>query len=86
MLKLITEFGADNNKSLLLSMPRELLDNIEVNQEGEIKTISLIEVLKRYHQLKAQQAGLTLDAHIDLMDAIFNPDRAVDPKERRIKF
>ena len=34
MIKLIEEFGADENKSLLVALPPHLLDEIKVDNKG----------------------------------------------------
>ncbi len=43
MLKAITEFGTTDNKPLLLRVSHELLNDIKVNQGGEVEMNSIVD-------------------------------------------
>ncbi len=81
MIKLIEEFGADENKSLLVALPPHLLDEIKVNNKGEVDTILLIKVLKQYYEQQSDE--VTALDRINIYDAIFNSARAVADKPVR---
>ena len=78
-VKLLSEFGTyTNKKSLLIELPQRLLDGIQVGDYNEIDTLSLLDVLKLAYDEESK--ALTLEEHINLMDAIFNPERAATEK------
>ena len=54
MIKVISEFGAGNERSLLLSLSPELLDSIEVRSDGSVQTVSLLEVLECHYKREAE--------------------------------
>ena len=80
MLEFIAELGSSNSKSLLIKLPKSLLDDIEILADGTVTTATLIKVLSRYYAHEAAEEEITAIERIELYDAVFSPDRAVAEK------
>ena len=81
-MKLLSEFGNEENKSLLISLPNEMLKSLEVDGDDNVNTLSLLQLLNKKYL--AENRHVTFEEHVDLMDMIFNSDRAVaDPFRRK---
>ena len=52
-LKILTEFGDENNKALLIEMPPEIIEKLPVDADGTVDTVDFIKVcLDQYQQPK----------------------------------
>ena len=82
-LELLTEFGCGNNKSLLITLPNEYIKDLQVDSEGVVDTLSLLKILTKLNE--AQDKRLSIEERINLMNVIFNTERAVAerPVDRR---
>lgn len=80
MFKVIGEFGGDGEQSLLLSMPQSILKQLEHDVNGEVSLGNLLAVLRQCDN-ETELNGLI--NHVELMDLIYNSDRAVDEKALR---
>ena len=80
-LRILSEFGDEENKSVLLQMPQHILNDLQVGLDDMVNVKSLLTVLQRYYD--EFDGEITLEDHVNLMDMIFNADRAVD--ERKFK-
>jgi len=79
MIKLLAEYGNPQNKSVLLQMPQHILNDLQVGLDDTVNVKSLLTVLQRYYD--EFDGEITLEEHVNLMDMIFNTDRAVDEKK-----
>ena len=61
MIKVISEFGAGNEKSLLLSLSPELLDSLDIRSDGSVQTVSLLKVLQRHYEREAEAKALAVE-------------------------
>ena len=78
VLKIVTEFGSSQHKLLLIELPKSLMDGIEIAEDGSVNTMSLIEAFKKYYE--QQSTEMSAIDRINIYDAIFNPDRAVQQR------
>lgn len=85
VLKVLSELGQGDDKALLIELPKDLLDNIDVAQDGSVDTMQLLKLLRRAAieelqdktgQLESEDEALARKAY--LMNMIFNPEVAVD--------
>ena len=76
MIKVLSEFGNTQKKSVLLQMPQHILNDLQIGFDDTINVKSLLMVLQRYYD--EFDGEITLEDHVNLMDIIFNADRAVD--------
>lgn len=61
MIKVLSEFGCGNERSLLLEIPQHLLQNIDIRLDGSVNTKSLIEVMQRYYEYQQTAKELAED-------------------------
>lgn len=85
VLKVLSELGQGDDKALLIELPKELLENIDVSSDGSVDTMQLLKLLRRAaitelqdkaSKVESEDEALSRKAH--LMNMIFNPDVAVD--------
>lgn len=80
-LKILSEFGEPDNKALLINLPQALLSELHINDNAEVDIASLLKMLEKAYVQEEQP--LTFAEHVNLINLIFNEDRAVD--ERNLK-
>ena len=85
ILKILSELGTGDDKALLIELPKELLDNIDIENDGSVDTLDLLKVLRKAaiaelndktNTIETEDQAMSRKAY--LMNKIFNSDIAVD--------
>ena len=48
-LKIVAELGCENNKSLLVELPKEVIEGLNIGTDGTVDTQIMLEIIKRYY-------------------------------------
>ena len=78
-IKVIAEMGNDENKALLIEMPRDMISGLKVAADGTVDTKCLLGMLMLMEQEAAlvQEEGVPFQEQLDLMLNIYDSSRAV---------
>ena len=77
-LKILTEFGIGNHRSLLIELEKAIADKLDVDENGMVDTVDFINAC-----LTQMGYQITDAESIDLQELIFNTDLAVDAGKRQ---
>ena len=77
-LKVLTEFGADDHKSLLIELDKTIVEQLPVDKNGMVDTIDFINIC-----LIDLSQQVLQDKQVDLDRLIFDESIAVDERKRQ---
>ena len=77
-LKVLTEFGSGNHKSLLIELDKTIIDKLEIDENGMVDTLDFISIylIELSQKMSAKKA-------INLHQLIFDGSIAVDARRRQ---
>ena len=73
-LKILTEFGHDENKSLLIEITQDMADKLDIAADGTVNTIDFIMVCLAEHKDKGSKP-------VDLDQLIFDTSIAYESRK-----
>ncbi len=81
MIKVLAEFGNEQEKSILLKLPAHVMEGLSLDGKtvSTKHLIGALMLMERQAQLQ-QQDDMTMSERIDLLDAAYRPQQAIDHK------
>ena len=72
MLTIIADYE-NGAEASVMSLPKEWMDQVEVDAEGNVNCYQLLQVMERYYESR-HSGEVSFDEHLDIMDAIYSND------------
>ena len=81
MIKVLAEFGNEQEKSILLKLPAHIMEGLSLDGEtvSTKHLLGALMLMERETELHRPDE-ISLSERVDLLDAIYNPSRAVTEK------
>ena len=81
MLKVICEMGYEDRKSLLISMPDDLIKRLKVDDQGNVDTGNFLHVMIDHYMKHKKPARSAKEVPLNWDDMIFDSSLAVRNKK-----